>query len=312
MNKKAFTTTELLAVVVILGVLLMIAVPSYSSYVNKTKEEVYKAYEKAMEDADKKENIEEKTEVVEVEETNALTKNKEPQTEEDISYSKYGDPIIDFELDEPVIKTLEPKVDEPRQTLEPNKLRKGKRKGPNKSLLKKLKGKFDDLSFRKKVLVSVVVIAGIGIATAAVISQIMNGNVDMVTFSNTLTGVIDNVSIDGLQAAVDQANTAIFPEVIDYSAIQEGHTIYTNAYDAASGTNQLVANEWVQSVPHDVYDVVNHEYLNLTQEQLNDPSFMKDLMANENYSLLVGDGQEASGFISNEDFMKMISSGREI
>jgi len=53
MNKKAFTTTELLAVVVILGVLLMIAVPSYSSYVNKTKEEVYKAYEKAMEDAAK-------------------------------------------------------------------------------------------------------------------------------------------------------------------------------------------------------------------------------------------------------------------
>ena len=31
----------------------MIAVPSYSSYVNKTKEEVYKAYEKAMEDAAK-------------------------------------------------------------------------------------------------------------------------------------------------------------------------------------------------------------------------------------------------------------------
>ena len=41
MNKKAFTLIELLAVIVILGVLLMIAIPKVSQYINKSKKDSY-------------------------------------------------------------------------------------------------------------------------------------------------------------------------------------------------------------------------------------------------------------------------------
>ena len=42
-EKKGFTLTELLAVIVLIGVILAIAVPSYQSYVTRTRKEVLKS-----------------------------------------------------------------------------------------------------------------------------------------------------------------------------------------------------------------------------------------------------------------------------
>ena len=50
-DKKGFTLTELLAVIVLIGVILAIAVPSYQSYVTRTKKEVLKSYQENIIDA---------------------------------------------------------------------------------------------------------------------------------------------------------------------------------------------------------------------------------------------------------------------
>lgn len=51
MNKKGFTLVELVATIVILGVILTIAVPSYNSYIEKSKERKCQADERAILDA---------------------------------------------------------------------------------------------------------------------------------------------------------------------------------------------------------------------------------------------------------------------
>lgn len=51
MNKKGFTLVELIATIIILGVISMIAVPSYNRYIEKTKQSKCDADERAILDA---------------------------------------------------------------------------------------------------------------------------------------------------------------------------------------------------------------------------------------------------------------------
>ena len=52
-NKRAFTLTELIAVIVILGVILVIAIPTYNNHISKTRDRVYETYVSKSEDAAK-------------------------------------------------------------------------------------------------------------------------------------------------------------------------------------------------------------------------------------------------------------------
>ncbi len=51
MNKKAFTLVELLAIIIVLGLILTIVVPKIFSTIQKSKEDVYKVKENQMKKA---------------------------------------------------------------------------------------------------------------------------------------------------------------------------------------------------------------------------------------------------------------------
>lgn len=214
----------------------------------------------------------------------------ENQIASDIASGKYGDPDISFDFEPDDVVLL-----------------KAKRKAPKATLMTKIKEKLNDKSFRKKVLIGVALIATVGVATAALISQ-MNGSVDSMSINNAISNVVSMMPVDSIAeqvpTAVDTVNT------IDYSVFGEGTRVFTDAYSASEGTNPLMANEWFQHNPMGVFDVDTHEFLNITDEQLNDLSFMKELMSDGNKAILLGDGDVASGYISANDFLSGISQGK--
>lgn len=53
MNKKGFTLTELLAVIIILGVISMVAVPSFMRYINGSSDRYYTSLESNLESTTK-------------------------------------------------------------------------------------------------------------------------------------------------------------------------------------------------------------------------------------------------------------------
>ena len=53
MNKKAFTLTELLGVLVVLGVIFSIAIPVYNNLIKKSRDSLYQSYESKIADAAK-------------------------------------------------------------------------------------------------------------------------------------------------------------------------------------------------------------------------------------------------------------------
>ena len=57
MNRKGFSLIEIIAVVIIIGIVAIIVVPSVSDYINKSKDTTFATYEKTMEEAAKNQTL---------------------------------------------------------------------------------------------------------------------------------------------------------------------------------------------------------------------------------------------------------------
>ena len=97
---------------------------------------------------------------------------------------------------------------------------------------------------------------------------------------------------------------------LDYGSIGEGHTVFTNAYDAASNAHGVISNEWFSNNPLDVFNTATNSYMGLSPEQLNDPTFMAELAKDPNNALLFGDSMASpSGFVGLDDIISEITKG---
>ena len=116
------------------------------------------------------------------------------------------------------------------------------------------------------------------------------------------TTAVDNVNvISGTQTVLNQTPN------LDYNHIEAGHQVFSNAYDAVSNSNQLVANHWFNNNPVDVFNTATNQYMGLTKAQLTDPNFMAELAKDPNNAVLLGDSiQEPSGFVNLNDVISSI------
>ena len=171
-----------------------------------------------------------------------------------------------------------------------------KRKKAKKSLLQKFK---DLKTWQKAAIVAgaVVVVGGIVVLAPMAIdslNHLLSGNVQMPVDSS---------------AAIQSAPAEI-PSSVDFSAIGDGHQVFTNAYDAVSGSNSLVANEFFQGNPVDVFNTATNEFMHLTREQLNNVEFLKELAKDSNNAILLGNSiQDPSGYVSLADVFGEVVKG---
>ena len=139
--------------------------------------------------------------------------------------------------------------------------------------------------------------------------QIINGvnhlfNPENVNEVNQTAQTISSSSITDIASQTMQS--------IDYSSMGgAGHTVFTNAADAASNANSVVSNEWFSNNPIDVFNTATNSYMGLTPEQLNDPNFMAELAKDPNNAMLFGNSiSDASGFVGLDDVVNQATKIR--
>ncbi len=179
------------------------------------------------------------------------------------------------------------------------KPKKGKRKKASTSLIKKFKEKIEDPKFKKRFLIVAIVIA-LGVPAAVIISAI-TGDASHATNIQMAVSNIDLSQINDIPNNLEQITNNISP-MDYYSQIGENSTVFSNAMDAANHTNSLIANEWFQSNPLDVYNTQTNEYMHLTHDQLNNIDLMRELANDPNNAILFGESLEnPSGFMNLSD-----------
>lgn len=204
---------------------------------------------------------------------------------------------------------------------------------PKKKLLDRFKEKWQNPSFRKKVIiggVAVVLIGGAAIALAALnpdfvnsISQGLNyiGNNISHLFGNvpdTQTIPIENVS-DVITSGNDisAVNTINAVQGIDMSNVSmEGLPIYNSAVDAANSLNQEVASQFASSNIQGLFDVGTNQIVPLSPEDLQNFDKIQELVQNnQNLVPYTGNGElntlnDVSGFFNVEDIVNHVGRSR--
>lgn len=164
------------------------------------------------------------------------------------------------------------------------------RKKANSSLVEK----FKKLNILKKAVVVAGIISFIGLG-----SYLLKQNV------NSLSTNVQSNNYVSEPSYLDKVYDRVDP--LNYDNISEGSQVFTNAYDAVSGSNGVTANEWFNNNPVDVFNVSNNSYMNLSSSQLNNPSFMAELAQNPDNAILLGDSiDDPSGFVNLDDVVSNV------
>ena len=120
---------------------------------------------------------------------------------------------------------------------------------------------------------------------------------------------VANKVIQASPAVPDTVSQAA--QSIDYSSIGEGHTVFSNAADAANNVNGVISNQWFSNNPIDVFNTATNSYMGLTPDQLNDPNLLAELAKDPNNTMLFGNSMsDPSGFIGLDDVVNTVTKMR--
>lgn len=202
------------------------------------------------------------------------------------------------------------------QTVKPIEV---KTKEPKPSLLKKFKEKWQNPSFRKKVIIGGLVIAA-GIVAIALNPDVQQFLGDMV---NNVTNMFNGHEVTNVTDAVNVTSgvdvSSIDPSVSSFDTSSwnmEGMTVYDSASEAVNSVNGEIANQWFSNDIQGLYDTNTGQMLNLSPEELHNADYLKDLLnTNDNLSVVFGDGSinslnDVSGFVNGDDVVNLIDGGR--
>ena len=193
------------------------------------------------------------------------------------------------------------------EKIEPVRGRKITRKKAKPSLIKRGIEKFKGLKKWQKVAIIAGVIAVVGVGVFVVGPQVANlinnlMNPENVNVANQVTQVTSSVQDTATQAA----------QSIDYSSIGgAGHTVFSNAADAANNVNGAISNQWFSNNPIDVFNTATNSYMGLTPDQLSDPNLLAELAKDPNNAMLFGNSMsDPSGFIGLDDVVNTVTKIR--
>lgn len=193
------------------------------------------------------------------------------------------------------------------EKVEPIKGRKITRKEAKPSLIKRGIEKFKGLKKWQKIAIVAGVIAVVGVGLYVVGPQVANlinnlMNSENVNVANQVTQVTSSVQDTATQAA----------QSIDYSNIGgAGHTVFSNAADAANNVNGVISNQWFSNNPIDVFNTATNSYMGLTPDQLSDPNLLAELAKDPNNAMLFGNSMsDPSGFIGLDDVVNTVTKIR--
>ncbi len=184
--------------------------------------------------------------------------------------------------------------------------RKITRKVAKPSLIKRGIEKFKGLDKWTKVAIvaGVIVIVGVGVFVLG--PQIINGINQLISPENVDVANQVTQTASTVQDTVSQA-----AQSIDYSSIGEGHTVFSNAADAANNVNGVISNQWFSNNPIDVFNTATNSYMGLTPDQLNDPNLLAELAKDPNNTMLFGNSMsDPSGFIGLDDVVNTVTKMR--
>jgi hypothetical protein len=176
-------------------------------------------------------------------------------------------------------------------------MRKGKRKKAPRTLIEKFKQKWQDPSFRKKVMIGATIVVVAGIAAASVINMIATQGGDYNTISNAtnLASDIYNLNVSDVSMP-------------DWSSIGSGIDVHTNLNDAINDANTLISNNYMQIDHMEAVDsagqIINLDGLSNTQ--------INNILDNGDYGIRGSYNGEYMGWFDEDTIKNIISGGKSI